>query len=191
MSAQSGENRGRGATRSRSRSPFDRRNANQPSPHRKRNVTSAPSNLSPISSSGASSEGIPSPVLTPTSPLIRVTEPASIATQVLDLPTIEPRAKDRPSENSSPVAAPTLATVGIMSIGEMGLAIAKMLTANNYRIFTNLQGRRYFRVVPNVTRSSSVPSASAATVIQRISRLSISSPESYRVLYRTATCSCS
>lgn len=134
----SGENRGRGSNRSRSRSPFDRRNnANSSSPHRKANVTSAPRNLSPISSSGASSEGIPSPELSPINPASPV-----IATQTLDLPTIEPRAKDRSSQSSSPVQAPTQATVGIMSMGDMGTGIAKMLIAHNYRVFTNLQGRR-------------------------------------------------
>ncbi len=37
----------------------------------------------------------------------------------------------------------TLATVGILSIGEMGLGIAKLLIAHNYRVVTNLAGRRY------------------------------------------------
>jgi 3-hydroxyisobutyrate dehydrogenase-like beta-hydroxyacid dehydrogenase len=34
-----------------------------------------------------------------------------------------------------------LASVGIISIGEMGLGIAKLLIANNYRVLTNLGGR--------------------------------------------------
>jgi len=38
------------------------------------------------------------------------------------------------------MAAP-LANIGIISIGEMGLGIAKLLTANNYRVLTNVQGR--------------------------------------------------
>jgi hypothetical protein len=39
------------------------------------------------------------------------------------------------------MAAP-LASVGIISIGEMGLGIAKLLIANNYKVLTNLAGRR-------------------------------------------------
>lgn len=34
-----------------------------------------------------------------------------------------------------------LATVGIASIGEMGLGIAKLLSAHNYRVMTNVSGR--------------------------------------------------
>lgn len=36
-----------------------------------------------------------------------------------------------------------LATVGILSIGEMGMGIAKLLIAKNYRVVTNVEGRRY------------------------------------------------
>jgi hypothetical protein len=36
-----------------------------------------------------------------------------------------------------------LATVGILSIGDMGMGIAKLLIARNYRVVTNLEGRRY------------------------------------------------
>ena len=36
-----------------------------------------------------------------------------------------------------------LATVGILSIGEMGMGIAKLLVAHNYRVVTNIAGRRY------------------------------------------------
>jgi 3-hydroxyacyl-CoA dehydrogenase len=35
-----------------------------------------------------------------------------------------------------------LATVGILSIGEMGMGIAKLLIAHNYRVVTNVEGRR-------------------------------------------------
>lgn len=35
-----------------------------------------------------------------------------------------------------------LATVGIQSIGDMGLGIARLLIANNYRVITNATGRR-------------------------------------------------
>lgn len=35
-----------------------------------------------------------------------------------------------------------LATVGILSIGDMGMGIAKLLIAHNYRVVTNLDGRR-------------------------------------------------
>ena len=38
--------------------------------------------------------------------------------------------------------APPLATVGIASIGEMGLGIAKLLSAHNYRVLTNVSSRR-------------------------------------------------
>jgi len=36
---------------------------------------------------------------------------------------------------------PPLATVGILSIGEMGMGIAKLLIAHNYRVVTNIEGR--------------------------------------------------
>ena len=35
-----------------------------------------------------------------------------------------------------------LATIGILSIGEMGMGIAKLLIAHNYRVVTNVEGRR-------------------------------------------------
>lgn len=35
-----------------------------------------------------------------------------------------------------------LATVGIASIGDMGGGIARLLSAHNYRVLTNLSGRR-------------------------------------------------
>ncbi|GAB7343973.1 hypothetical protein MBLNU457_1910t2 [Dothideomycetes sp. NU457] len=38
------------------------------------------------------------------------------------------------------MAAP-LATLGVLSIGEMGLGVARLLTANNYRVITNIAGR--------------------------------------------------
>ena len=38
--------------------------------------------------------------------------------------------------------AEKLATVGIISIGEMGLGIAKLLAANNYSVVTDASGRR-------------------------------------------------
>ncbi|RAL66812.1 hypothetical protein DID88_007595 [Monilinia fructigena] len=34
-----------------------------------------------------------------------------------------------------------LATVGIVSIGEMGMGVAKLLIAHNYRVVTNIEGR--------------------------------------------------
>ncbi|KUJ22872.1 6-phosphogluconate dehydrogenase C-terminal domain-like protein [Mollisia scopiformis] len=36
---------------------------------------------------------------------------------------------------------PPLATVGILSIGEMGMGVAKLLIAHNYRVVTNIEGR--------------------------------------------------
>jgi len=44
-----------------------------------------------------------------------------------------------------------LATVGILSIGEMGMGIAKLLIAHNYRVVTNLEGRRYVLLAPYLT----------------------------------------
>lgn len=35
-----------------------------------------------------------------------------------------------------------LASVGILSIGDMGVGIAKLLIAHNYRVVTNIEGRR-------------------------------------------------
>merc|ERR1712225_209093 len=39
------------------------------------------------------------------------------------------------------IKMPPLATIGILSIGEMGMGIAKLLIAHNYRVVTNLEGR--------------------------------------------------
>lgn len=43
-----------------------------------------------------------------------------------------------------------LATLGILSLGDMGVGIAKLLTANNYRVLTNATGRRYVKLKPTV-----------------------------------------
>jgi len=40
---------------------------------------------------------------------------------------------------------PPLATVGILSLGDMGINVAKLLIAKNYKVVTNLEGRRYGR----------------------------------------------
>jgi 3-hydroxyisobutyrate dehydrogenase-like beta-hydroxyacid dehydrogenase len=37
----------------------------------------------------------------------------------------------------------SMATIGIISIGEMGLGIAKLLVASGYRVTTNVTGRRH------------------------------------------------
>lgn len=39
-------------------------------------------------------------------------------------------------------AAPSLATIGILSIGDMGLGIAKLLRAHGFAVATNCEGRR-------------------------------------------------
>lgn len=41
------------------------------------------------------------------------------------------------------MASSTLATVGILSVGEMGMGIAKLLVANGFSVATNCAGRRY------------------------------------------------
>ena len=38
--------------------------------------------------------------------------------------------------------AKPLATLGILSIGDMGVGIARLLTAHNYRVVTNASDRR-------------------------------------------------
>lgn len=48
-----------------------------------------------------------------------------------------------------------LATVGIISIGEMGMGIAKLLIAHDYRVVTNVVGRRYAKI-RTVTRLASI-----------------------------------
>lgn len=35
-----------------------------------------------------------------------------------------------------------LATIGILSIGDMGMGVAKLLISQGYRVVTNLEGRR-------------------------------------------------
>lgn len=42
----------------------------------------------------------------------------------------------------SNLLAMSLATLGILSIGDMGLGIAKLLVAHNYKVITNASGRR-------------------------------------------------
>lgn len=41
------------------------------------------------------------------------------------------------------MASSKLATVGILSIGEMGMGIAKLLVAKGFSVATNCEGRRY------------------------------------------------
>ncbi|PSR80814.1 6-phosphogluconate dehydrogenase [Coniella lustricola] len=41
------------------------------------------------------------------------------------------------------MSASTLATIGILSIGDMGMGIAKLLVAKNFSVATNCAGRRY------------------------------------------------
>lgn len=36
-----------------------------------------------------------------------------------------------------------MATIGVISIGEMGLGIAKLLKASGFRVVTNVTGRRH------------------------------------------------
>jgi len=54
------------------------------------------------------------------------------------------------------------AVVGIISIGEMGLGIAKLLVASGYRVTTNVTGRRYvidqglYRLVMMVSNTISI-----------------------------------
>lgn len=50
--------------------------------------------------------------------------------------------KNRDEITNYELKMPPLATVGILSIGEMGMGIAKLLVAHNYRVVTNLEGRR-------------------------------------------------
>lgn len=38
--------------------------------------------------------------------------------------------------------AKPLATLGILSIGDMGVGIARLLSAHNYRVITNASDRR-------------------------------------------------
>lgn len=45
--------------------------------------------------------------------------------------------------------ASKLATIGILSIGDMGLGIAKLLIANGYKVVTNASDRRHLRSPPN------------------------------------------
>lgn len=52
---------------------------------------------------------------------------------------------DRPR----PRMASKLATIGILSIGDMGLGIAKLLIANGYKVVTNASDRRHLRSPPN------------------------------------------
>ena len=40
-------------------------------------------------------------------------------------------------------APATLAKIGILSIGDMGMGIAKLLIANGFAVATNCKGRRY------------------------------------------------
>ena len=64
---------------------------------------------------------------------------------------------------STMTLTPPLATVGIVSIGEMGLGIANLLSAHNYRVLTNVSGRRSADIV-----ASPLPLSLLKTPHQRI-----------------------
>jgi hypothetical protein len=42
----------------------------------------------------------------------------------------------------------SLASVAVISIGEMGLGVAKLLSNHRYRVLTNIEGRRWELAVP-------------------------------------------
>lgn len=44
--------------------------------------------------------------------------------------------------HTKPLSSMTLATLGIISIGDMGLGIARLAIANNYQVITNASDRR-------------------------------------------------
>lgn len=43
--------------------------------------------------------------------------------------------------------ATPLAKIGVLSIGDMGMGIAKLLIANGFAVATNCKGRRYVQFV--------------------------------------------
>lgn len=45
--------------------------------------------------------------------------------------------------HAEPIMAAPLASVGILSIGDMGLGIAELLIAHNYQVLTSTTGRRH------------------------------------------------
>ena len=44
--------------------------------------------------------------------------------------------------------SPPLATLGVLSIGDMGVGIARLLIAHKYRVITNALDRRYAAISP-------------------------------------------
>ena len=64
-----------------------------------------------------------------------------------------------------------LANIGIISIGDMGLGIAKLLAAHNYQVLTNVTGRRYISILLLPNSLAAYPSH------QRIPQLRLTSKQ--------------
>jgi len=63
----------------------------------------------------------------------------------------------RHTPTSYRTAAMSRATLGIISIGDMGIGIAKLLIAHDYKVITNISGRRYACRWDTTAHSSSIP----------------------------------
>jgi predicted dinucleotide-binding enzyme len=50
-----------------------------------------------------------------------------------------------------------MATVGIISIGEMGLAVGQLLKAHQYRVVTNASDRRQVSITVTNTKIKLIP----------------------------------
>ena len=68
---------------------------------------------------------------------------------------------------------PPLATVGIVSIGDMGLGIAKLLSAHNYRVLTNVSGRRSADILATPLPLSLLKTTASESTRQRAQSASI------------------
>lgn len=59
-------------------------------------------------------------------------------------------------------------TVGIVSIGDMGMGMAKLLKAHNYRVVTVAEGRRY---ILSLATPRSIPTHPPSVVIYVMEKL--------------------
>lgn len=78
-----------------------------------------------------------------------------------------------------------LATVGILSIGDMGMGIAKLLIAKNYRVVTNVEGRRYSACFILHSAVIAVPFRNCGLFSVKIDQVAVSNFKSKTFLYST------
>lgn len=77
--------------------------------------------------------------------------------------------------------AKPLATLGILSVGDMGVGIARLLSANNYRVITNAADRRYLSFFHPSRRPGSICSRTSIAKPPKVERATTTSPSSQQI----------